>query len=328
MEELPMILFTVIAQMSVGAFLALGFVQLMGRARKIPGDQVDRITDSALFAVGPLLILGFFAAFFHLNDPFHAFNTLRHLGTSWLSRELLFGVLFGALGFIFALCQWNKRLGRVGRDVLAALTALSGIGLLVAMSGVYYSVETIPAWHTLAVPVFFFASAFLTGPLAVAFSLLLVWKRALVPAEALQREPKFAKRHIFTGEITDDLKDLVRSALQVLTAGAAASGLVIMVTYPAYLLGLSQKGSAAAEVASHLSGAFLTWRLIMLGLAVVLAGIFAFTKISRQDPNDDITVLLFGSLFLAIVGELMGRAIHYEGLWHVGLNTMQHVVMP
>lgn len=34
-HELPMIIFTVVAQMSVGAFWALGAIQLLGRARKI-----------------------------------------------------------------------------------------------------------------------------------------------------------------------------------------------------------------------------------------------------------------------------------------------------
>ena len=84
--ELPMILFTVLAQMSVGAFLTLGLVQADGLIRKQPTAATDRVTRAALFAVGPLLVLGFFAAFFHLGDPFHAVNTLRHVDSSWLSR--------------------------------------------------------------------------------------------------------------------------------------------------------------------------------------------------------------------------------------------------
>lgn len=328
MEELPMILFTVIAQMAIGAFWALGFVQLLGRLRKLPGESIDRVTDTSLFAVGPLLVLGFFAAFFHLNDPFHAPFTLLHVGSSWLSRELLSGVLFGGFGFVFAACQWNKWLGRTVRDVLAVLTALSGLALLVSMSGVYCSLRTIPAWHTPAVPVFFFASALLTGPLAVALSLLLVWKKALSASEAAP-EAKGWRSHLAVGQIDDDLKSLVHSAMQILTIVGAASGVVIMITYPAYLLGLHQQGGAAAHVADVISGGFLTCRLILLGIAVVGAGVFAFTQIRlHSQPTTTLTVLLCGSLLLAFISELMGRAVHYEGLWHVGLNTVQNVIAP
>lgn len=328
MEELPMILFTVIAQMAVGAFWALGLAQLLGRLRKLPGEAIDRVTDTSLFAVGPLLILGFFAAFFHLNDPFHAPFTLMHVGSSWLSRELLSGVLFGGFGFVFALCQWNKWLGRTVRDVLAVLTALSGLALLISMSGVYCSLRTIPAWHTPAVPVFFFASALLTGPLAVALSLLLVWKKALSADEAIP-EAKGWRSRLAVGQIDDDLKSLVHSAMQILTIVGAASGVVIMITYPAYLLGLHQQGGAAAQVADAISGGFLTCRLVLLGIAVIAAGVFAFTQIRlHEKPTTTLTALLSSALLLAFISELMGRAVHYEGLWHVGLNTVQNVIAP
>lgn len=331
MEELPMILFTVIAQMAIGAFWALGFVQLLGRLRKLPGEAIDRVTDTSLFAVGPLLVLGFFAAFFHLNDPFHAPFTLLHVGSSWLSRELLSGVLFGGFGFVFAACQWNKWLTRTLRDVLAVLTALSGLALLAAMSGVYCTVKTIPAWHTPAIPVFFFASALLTGPLAVALSLLLVWKKALSATDTVSAPESWKdwRQHLAVGQISDDLKSLVHSAMQILTIVSAASGIIIMITYPAYLLGLHQQGGAAAHVADVISGGFLTCRLILLGIAVVGAGVFAFTQIRlHSHPTTTLTVLLCGSLLLAFISELLGRAVHYEGLWHVGLNTVQHVIAP
>ena len=81
-HELPMILFTVIGQMSVGAFWTLGAIHLYGYSKKMSPETIDRITNTALYAAGPLLVLGFFAAFFHLGDPFNALNTLRHLGSS------------------------------------------------------------------------------------------------------------------------------------------------------------------------------------------------------------------------------------------------------
>lgn len=161
--------------MLVGAFWTLGAIHLYGYSKKMSPETIDRITNTALYAAGPLLVLGFFAAFFHLGDPFDALNTLRHLGSSWQSREIASGILYGATGFAFAFSQWFGLFTRAIRQVLAGLAALAGFLLVLTMAGTYYSVETIPAWHHPATWIFFFTSALLTGSLAVGVALLITW---------------------------------------------------------------------------------------------------------------------------------------------------------
>ncbi|MDK7150016.1 dimethyl sulfoxide reductase anchor subunit [Winkia sp. UMB3158] len=173
--ELPMIIFTTVAQMSVGAFWILGIIQFIGRWTGMRHVTIDRITNAGMYAAGPLLVLGFFAAFFHLNDPMHSPYTLFNMGSSWLSRELISGVLYAALGALFAITQWFDLFSRKVRDVLAILTALAGLALLVSMCGVYYFTETVPAWHSWFTWVSFFCSAFFTGALAVAVALFAAW---------------------------------------------------------------------------------------------------------------------------------------------------------
>ena len=63
-HELPMILFTVLSQMSVGAFVALGVVQILAVGR-YPRSVIDRLADPALLAIGPTLVLGLIASMFH-----------------------------------------------------------------------------------------------------------------------------------------------------------------------------------------------------------------------------------------------------------------------
>ncbi|WP_216382336.1 dimethyl sulfoxide reductase anchor subunit family protein [Arcanobacterium phocae] len=313
-HELPMIIFTVVAQMSVGAFWALGAIQLVGRYRKISVLAIDRITDAAMYAVGPLLVAGFFAAFFHLNDPFHAIFTMNHLGSSWLSRELLAGVLFGAFGAAFAVSQWFGWFSRGVREIIAVLTALSGLFLIIAMSGVYYSARTIPAWNNFTVPVFFFASTLLTGPLAVALALLVVWARD--PLAKIRK-----KQSVSFGS---DLISLLRSSLQGMTAVATAAGVVIFITYPMYLLILAHGGEVTQHVATGISTSFLMWRLLFLGGAVVIAGVFAFNQAKlATTPNKILIAVIVIAFILAVVSEFMGRSIHYDGLWRAGLNTWQ-----
>ena len=58
-HELPMIVFTILAQMSVGAFVVLGAIQVTARVRgRVSGEQLDRLTDPALYAVGVTLVFG------------------------------------------------------------------------------------------------------------------------------------------------------------------------------------------------------------------------------------------------------------------------------
>lgn len=143
LHELPMIIFTVFAQMSVGAFLVLGVVQTFGSLRH-DSKTIDRIADPALYAIGPTLVLGLIASMFHMNDVFNVMNVFRGWQTSWLSREIIFGIGFAALGFLFALLQWCKWGSARLRQVLAAVTAIVGVGLIVVMSMIYYRCARCP----------------------------------------------------------------------------------------------------------------------------------------------------------------------------------------
>jgi len=119
LHELPLVIFTIIAQMSVGSFVVLGLIHLFG-ARAGRG-AIDKVSDPALYAIGPILVLGLLASMTHLGTPIRAINALRHLDSSWLSREILFGLLFAAVGGAFAFSQWFKWLTPRLRQVLAGL---------------------------------------------------------------------------------------------------------------------------------------------------------------------------------------------------------------
>lgn len=52
------------------------------------------------------MVIGLVVSMFHMNDVTHVFNVFRHWGLSWLTREIVFGLLFGAFGFLLAFLQW------------------------------------------------------------------------------------------------------------------------------------------------------------------------------------------------------------------------------
>lgn len=171
-HELPMILFTVIAQLCVGMFVVLGVIDL-GLSRRRDRTVVRRLTEPLVYAIGPVLVVGLVVSMFHMNDVLHVLNVLRHPATSWLSREIYFGVGFAAAGFLFAVLQWFRLGSETLRRVIAGVAAVIGLGLVWSMSMIYFTVRSVPAWHTWFVPVSFFATTVLLGCLATAAALMI-----------------------------------------------------------------------------------------------------------------------------------------------------------
>lgn len=302
--EIPMILFTTIAQMCVGAFLTLGVIQTLATPRFSP-RVIDKVADPALYAIGPALIAGLLVSMLHMHDPMNMFNVVRHFSSSWLSREILFGVAFAGLGFLFALMQWRKVGSPRLRQVVAAATALVGVGLLVSMSMIYYSLETVPAWHHWATPVGFFLTAVILGSLAVGAALMITtqWR---------QRQ----------GEDTDpEAARLIAMSLQGIAVTAVAAGGVSLVRIPLYVADLAAKGGAALESATILSGPALGVRLALLAVGTALMGIFIYFFASRSGRGATklLAVATVSAFAIALAAELLGRSLFYQAMVRVGI---------
>ena len=111
LREFALVAFTILGQMSVGAFLVLGVVNFFV-ARKAGHEEADRMSDRALIAIIITLGLGMLASLFHLGSPLSAPRAVTNFATSWLSREILVGVIFAVLGVIFTIA-WLISLGKL-----------------------------------------------------------------------------------------------------------------------------------------------------------------------------------------------------------------------
>jgi anaerobic dimethyl sulfoxide reductase subunit B len=136
-EELPLIAFTLLAQMAAGMTVFSLFFPL---------------STFYLPSIGFLLGIAGLASILHLGKPMNAWRTLNHLKKSWLSREILMFGLFGA--------SWLASLLMPGMGKLPL--AFSGIGLVYSMAQVY-RFKAAPAWNTWRTPTAFFLSALVLG---------------------------------------------------------------------------------------------------------------------------------------------------------------------
>ncbi len=303
-RQLSLITFTILTQMSVGSFLILGLVHFFV-ARKVDMEQADRMSDRALLAIGPVVVLAMIASLFHLGNPLNAPRAVTNLGTSWLSREILFTVVFVVLGGLFALMQWRKMASFAVRNVIAWLATAVGLVLVFSMSQIYM-LETQPAWNSWATVVSFFATALLLGLLAMG--------TALVANYAYVKRQDSACAEVQCALLRDTLRWIAVTAVLVLG--------VELVVAPVYLATLSAGSAAAQESARMMIEEFGVLLGLRLGLAFIGAGVFGFFLYQNAaSPGRERIMgnLVYAAFAFVLVSEVLGRFLFYATRVSVGI---------
>jgi anaerobic dimethyl sulfoxide reductase subunit C len=295
-KDWALIIFTICAQMSVGAFLVLGAVHLYA-ARKAGEAEADRLSDRALLAIVVTLGLGLLASLFHLGNPLSSPRAITNLATSWLSREIACGVAFGVLGVVFAAMQWFKLGSFKVRNIVAWLAGLVGIALIFSMSRAYM-IPSQPSWNTLATPISFYATALLLGSMALGVA--------------------FFVNYLYVQAKQPDCKDcqlgLLRDVLGWIPVLAIVMLGVEFVVIPVYVGTLTMQGGAALNSVNLMVGTYgvsFVLRLALAFLGAGVAGLFMM-KFARQDGKVGMLGVLACSAFvLVLAAEVIGRVLFY-----------------
>ena len=165
-KEWPLIAFTLLSQIAVGAFWTLAAAHHFSREAQVRGEN-EFLVLPGLVIVAALLVAAAALSFFHLGRPKRAVLVLANLRTSWLSREILFELAFLAMVVLLAFFSWRRAERTALVQGAYILASLFGALFLYSMSRLYM-LRTVPAWHGLYTPLSFFLSALLLGPLAAA----------------------------------------------------------------------------------------------------------------------------------------------------------------
>jgi len=166
MREPTLVAFTLLTQLAVGVFWALAGVWW------VVGAAADRWVAGPLLAGLPLAAAALAVSFLHLGTPRNAWRALGNLRSSWLSREVLFAVLFAG-GWLLLVLPGRWRHAAAAPPSPPALVALSvavflvGAGLVYSMARVY-RLRTVPAWNTPLTTTTFFITAVSLGALGAA----------------------------------------------------------------------------------------------------------------------------------------------------------------
>ncbi|NLF78599.1 MAG: dimethyl sulfoxide reductase anchor subunit [Chloroflexi bacterium] len=304
-REWALIAFTILSQMAVGSFIILGIVYFFA-SRKWGEEQADRLSDRALLAIGPVLVLGTLASFFHLGNPLNAYRAISNVGSSWISREILATLLFIAVGAVFAFMQWRKVSTSATRNIVALVAAAIGVVLVFSMSQIYM-LRTAPAWNTIATPITFFTTTFLLGTLAVG--------AAYVANYAYVQRKERGR--------ADTQSEILRAALRWLALASVVLVGVHLVVMPLYVAFLSASDVPAANEAAKILmddyGVVFALRLVLVFLGAGILGAFVYRNASSPGREKIMGNLAYVAFAVVLVAEIMGRFLFYAMQTRVGL---------
>ena len=304
-RDWSLIIFTVLAQMAVGSFIVLGAVHFFAK-RKAGEAEADRLSDRALLAIGPVLVLGLIASLFHLGTPLNAYRAIANFGSSRLSREIVLGILFAGLGFVFAIMQWRKLATSQTRTLIAWAAAIVGLVLVYAMARIYM-LRTTPAWNTAFTPIIFFTTTFLLGTLAV--------------AAAYVANHAYLQRKGAPGLETQ--KELLRGALRWFALVAIVLVGVSFLTTPLRLAYLASSDAPAANASVKMLmddyALIYAVRLALVFLGAGVLGLFIYRNAVSTGRERVLGYLAYAAFVMVLVAEVLGRYLFYATKITTGL---------
>ena len=281
MAELPLALFTTLAPIGAGAFIALAVAFFTTKFSDEQLKKIDRMTTIPVV----VLVAGFICAFFHLASPMHAFGVFAGLGARPLSNELLAGVVFAVLAIVYWIVALAGKLGEGARKGFAAVVAVMAI-VFACFTGAAYMMETIVSWNTPMVPVAVLGFSLLGG---VSLGVLVL---------------------ALSGALEDAAKGGFKmAALAVLVVGLVLGvvGLLVQV------MSVSGMGNALVDGADLVTAASAPMWIGVVCMVVAAAAAFMALRNSKS------TALAAAAPVLAIVGVFAARLAFYAVQLSVGL---------
>lgn len=281
MAELPLALFTTLAPIGAGAFIALAVAFFTTKFSDEQLKKIDRMTTIPVV----VLVAGFICAFFHLASPMHAFGVFAGLGASPLSNELLAGVVFAVLAIVYWIVALAGKLGEGARKGFAAVVAVMAV-VFACFTGAAYMMETIASWNTPMVSVAVLGFSLLGG---VSLGVLVL---------------------ALSGALEDAAKGGFKMAAPVVLVVGLVLGIAGLLVQ---VMSVSGMGNALVDGADLVAAASAPMWIGVVCMVVAAAAAFMALRNSKS------TALAVAAPVLAIVGVFAARLAFYAVQLSVGL---------
>jgi anaerobic dimethyl sulfoxide reductase subunit C (anchor subunit) len=302
-HDWALVTFTLLSQMSIGAFVVLGIIHTYA-IRKAGMQEADRLSDRGLLAIIPVMVLGLAASLTHLGSPLVAYNAVNNLATSWLSREVLSGLLFAGFGFVFVILQWRKIFSFTVRNIIAWIAALIGLGMVYMMSHIYMQ-PTVPGWDSFMTMAYFYSTTLLLGSLAMGTAFVINYtyvKRKYPESEAVQ-----------TNLLLTSMRAIAIAAILLL-----GIEFIIIPLYLAYM-GSSPVSSIVTALYIKANGVIFGFRLALIFIGAGVLTLFLYRNAINQERERIMAGLTYSAFILVFASEVLGRFLFYASYFRIGL---------
>jgi anaerobic dimethyl sulfoxide reductase subunit C (anchor subunit) len=237
----------------------------------------DGIFKNAVLTAAGLGIVGMLASLMHLGRPFGAIRALYQVGSSWLSREIWFTAIFLGLTVLTLVFIYVRPQNKTAITGLVSAAALVGLIDVASMAAIYRT-ASVPVWQSVATIVEFYAAAVSMG--AILFLLLSI------------------KEVAETGKMKK-IVALIVSVAVILQVAAVIPSLIMLGINP------SAAAQSSLVILGGMSAAMvIKWIFILAGAVLVM-------WIAKDELSKTATNILFGSVFLLLAGQIVGRYLFY-----------------
>lgn len=287
-HEWPLVVFTVLAQTAVGAFIIMSVINLTISAQEYVKDTINR----KLFFVLVVLGFGFMASMAHLGSPFRAFNAMNRVGHSWLSNEIFTGSLFFATAGFYWLLSFLDKGALALRRGLMIIAMLIGLSFMYSMVNVYL-IDTVPTWNNIYTWLMFGLTMVISGGILAHILVTL----------SLDAE-------------NEGHDALLQSVLKGMVSIATVAVIIVNAHQQISLHEIHSAIHAADELVPNL--AFLQTCRALLLVAGVMLWFFSVCSCSKPRKPISLSMALLG-FGLVVVSELLSRSLFFGLHMTVGI---------
>lgn len=304
LREWALPVYNVLIQLAAGAIFVLWVVRALS-VSKYGKEETERIINIPILIIFSTIVVAMIGSHFHLSKPFLSLLAVLNFRTSWLSREIIFTILF----FLSTGCLWLLQWFVTGygklKAVLGWMAIVFGCATVYCMARIYL-LPTQAAWNSSVTIVSFYGTTLLLGVMAMASIMIM--------------------DQIFS-EVREPDRQGIRTLIIQKTLGwlavVAVISFILVVSFEFYQISLLRAGDESAHTSLNLL-LKLYQPLFVMHLALLLVGVgwlvLSVIQMMRERKTiKELMTPIFTSCTLVMIAEILGRFLFYAIHVRVGI---------
>jgi anaerobic dimethyl sulfoxide reductase subunit C (anchor subunit) len=303
-REWALPVYTILMQLAVGALFVLWLIRSFASSR-FSRQEIERITSNPILVIAFTAIVAMAGAHFHLSRPFQSFLAVLNFKSSWLSREIVFTVLFFlATSYLWYMTKFRNTRPRL-IPVIGWFAVLLGVTVVYCMARIYL-IPTQVAWNSSVVIISYFTTTLLLGVMTISCLLML--------------DLRFAE---IQHAVDVALRTLVIQYSMVWLTLVVILLILVDISITLYQIHLLGQGDPTAQTSLRLLlelyMPLLVIRFLFLGITPPWLGYSVHRMRKTASAPQQLLLPVYISCLLILVGEIIGRFLFYATHVRVGI---------